>query len=284
MLLSKRTGCFISYSEVEGKVFLMRHSIELMTNRICAILQDCAPSIYLYGSVVLNDFRLGWSDIDILVLTQVQISERQAEDLVGLRQRLLEEAPDNLYFRSIEGGMLTLSSFVSGQKDRVVYWGTSGQRITDTYHFDSFSLAELLENGVLLAGEDIRRYLTPPTIEDLRAGVERHYYTIRQYAQKTGRSLYSFGWLLDIARCIYTLRTGKVIAKTFAGEWALRENLCPVPQSLQAAINVRYAPSLLKDNPALQEYAETLGSDIQSFADVLECELGLLNNGEKCFA
>ena len=259
----------------------MRHSIEQMTNRICAILQDCTPSIYLYGSVVLDDFRLGWSDIDILVLTQAQISERQAEELVGLRQRLLEEAPNNLYYRSFEGGMLTLSYFMNGQQDRVVYWGTSGQRIMDTYHFDSFSLAELLENGVLLAGEDIRKYLTSPTFEDLRADVERHYYTIRQYAQKTGRSLYSFGWLLDIARCIYTLRTGKVIAKTFAGEWALRENLCPVPQSLQTAVNVRYAPSLLKDNSALQEYAEILGGDIQRFADVLEYDLGLLNKGEK---
>lgn len=74
------------------------------------------------------------------------------------------------------------------------------------------------------------------------ADVKRHYETIRKYAQKTGRNLYSFGWLLDIARCLYTLRTGKIIAKTAAADWALENNLCPVPDALKAAVKVRRVP------------------------------------------
>ena len=93
-----------------------------------------------YGSSVLNDFRLGWSDIDILVLTDKQITEEQAQKLVGLRQALLEKEPGNPYYRSFEGGMLTLDAFLTGKADRVVYWGTSGERITDTYMFDSFGI------------------------------------------------------------------------------------------------------------------------------------------------
>lgn len=251
----------------------MKHSIEQMTDRICAVFGDYKPSIYLYGSVVLDDFRLGWSDIDILVLTQTSITEKQAEELVNLRQKLLEEEPDNLYYQSFEGGMLTLSSFMNSHHDRVVYWGTSGQRIANSYHFDSFSMTELLENGILLVGEEIRECLTPPTFENLYRDVKQHYETIRKYAQQMGRNLYSFGWLLDVARCIYTLRTGKIAAKTFAGEWALKENLCPVPKSLQMAVNLRYAAMSLKDDIELLDYAETLGGDIQIFADVLEHEL-----------
>lgn len=254
----------------------MKHSIEKMVNRICAVFGDHTPSIYLYGSVALDDFRLGWSDIDILVLTQTPISEKQAEELVNLRQKMLEEEPDNLYYQSFEGGMLTLSSFMNSQHDRIVYWGTSGQRIANSYHFDSFSMTELLENGILLAGEDIRECLTPPTFEDLYRDVKQHYDTIRKYAQQTGRNLYSFGWLLDIARCIYTLRTGKIAAKTFAGEWALKENLCPVPKSLQMAVNLRYAATSIKNDVELLDYAEKLGGDIQIFADVLEYELASL--------
>lgn len=75
-----------------------------------------------------------------------------------MRQSLLEEEPDDPYYRSFEGGMLTLDAFVNHTADRVVYRGTSGQRLT------------------------------------------------------------------DISRGLYTLRTGKIIAKTAAGEWALREN------------------------------------------------------------
>lgn len=53
------------------------------------ILEPNIPSIYTYGSYVLNDFGLGCSDIDILVLTESQITEEQAKSLVGLRQAML---------------------------------------------------------------------------------------------------------------------------------------------------------------------------------------------------
>jgi len=57
--------------------------------------------------------------------------------------------------------------------------------------------------------------------------VERHYGAIRKHAVTTDESLYAAGRLLDIARCLYTLRTGKVIARTQAGRWALEQGLAP---------------------------------------------------------
>lgn len=141
--------------------YFRQKAIDSMTSAISKVLADNQPSIYLYGSSVLNDFRLGWSDIDILVLTQKRISQPQAQELVMLRQKLLENEVGNPYYRSFEGGMLTLSAFISKKIDCVVYWGTSGQRITDIYQFDSFCMAELLQNGQLLYGVDIRNQLTP---------------------------------------------------------------------------------------------------------------------------
>ena len=103
----------------------MQRAIDKMVREISSILSDVKPSIYLYGSSVLDDFKLGWSDIDILALTDSQMSEGQAQSLVGLRQAMLADEPGNLYYRSFEGGMLTLDAFLSGAADRVVYWGTS---------------------------------------------------------------------------------------------------------------------------------------------------------------
>ncbi|MEE0298270.1 MAG: hypothetical protein UD963_03190, partial [Christensenellales bacterium] len=57
----------------------------------------------------------------------------------------------------------------------VVYWGTSGERITDSYAFDSFGMAELVESSVLLYGKDIRKELKYPTFHELYADVKRHY-------------------------------------------------------------------------------------------------------------
>lgn len=251
----------------------MEHSIGHMTSAIVDILADREPSIYLYGSVVLGDFRLGWSDIDLLVLTKLSITDEQAERLVGLRQSMLEHEPDDPYYRSFEGGMLSLDAFISGAPDKVVYWGTSGQRVTDRHVFDSFSMYELLEIGRLLHGDDVRAALKPPSFDDLRRDVARHYDTIRKYAQTTDRSLYSFGWLLDIARGIYTLRTGRVIAKTDAGVWAHENKLCPDPDELTLAIELRHDPSQFDD--AMRDRAATLGPAVQRFADLLERELEL---------
>lgn len=248
-------------------------AVKAMARRIAGILESCSPSVYLYGSLVLGDFRPGWSDIDILVLTEKSISEPQAERLVRLRQVMSAEEPDNSYYRSFEGGMLSLNTLLTGASDRVVYWGTGGERITDRYDFDAFCRCELLDNGILLYGSDVREHIARPGFDGLCENVYRHYETIRKYARKTGRSLYSFGWLLDISRCIYTLRTGKIIAKTAAGEWALAEALCPCADSLAMAVAVRKEPKKYLGSDNILDFAETLGADIQRYADVLESEL-----------
>lgn len=244
-------------------------AINRMVHEISQILIASDPVIYLYGSAVLNDFRLGWSDLDILVLTAHPITAEQAHKLLVLRQTMLEREPDNPYYRSFEGGMLTVEAFLSKQPDRVVYWGTSGQKITNQYTFDSFSMRELLTNGLLLYGHDIRKQFKSPTFQDLYTDILHHYQTIRKYIQKTGRDFYAYGWMLDIARCLYTLQTGQIIAKTEAAKWALNHHLCPDPDVLNRALEVRQEP-LKHQNQATFDYAETLAEPIQRFADALE--------------
>ena len=248
-------------------------AVKAVRRRVVDILEGCAASIYIYGSLALGDFRPGWSDIDILVLTEKEITEGQASRLVNLRQVMLEEQPDNCYYRCFEGGMLSLDAFRLGEKDRVVYWGTSGERITGSYNFDSFSMCELLESGILIWGRDVRDRLSRPAFDELRADVRRHYEAIRKYARETERSFYSFGWLLDISRCLYTLRTGKIIAKTAAGEWALKENLCPCAEALARAVDIRKEPARYLGDEGVLDEAQALGGSVQSYADVLEREL-----------
>ena len=44
----------------------MDRSIQTMTRSIADILEDGLEGFWLYGSTVLDDFRLGWSDIDFV--------------------------------------------------------------------------------------------------------------------------------------------------------------------------------------------------------------------------
>jgi len=245
----------------------MEKSISIMVNRIAGILKGVNPSIFLFGSAVLDDFKLGWSDIDIICLTEKTMQKSQAEELVSLRQALMLEHPGNPYFRLFEGGMLALNAFLHNANDTVVYWGTSGQRITNSYNLCPFGKIELLESGRKLYGDDFRHMLPYPTRAEIIEAIKSHYRTIRQHG-KSG-----VGFLLDTARCVYTLRANKVIAKTKAGEWAIAENICPDVSVMRKALEIRNNPLELLNNENTKQWQGTLEPHIQKFADVLEDEL-----------
>ena len=79
--------------------------------------------------------------------------------------------------------------------------------------------------------------------------------------------------VLQISDRITILRTGEVIAKTKAGEWALQQGLCPVEKELERALQVRRSPLLYRDQPEVKRWLCTLGPAVQRFADVLEKEI-----------
>lgn len=251
----------------------MFDSITRMTKEIVSVLNGNVHGIWLYGSVVQDDFRLGWSDIDILVLTEKQITDNQAQDLVQLRQFMAADAPSNLYYPLFEGVIANLDEYLSGTFSRLVYWGTTGQRITDRYKPDSFSQYELARNGKSVYGSDDRSIFTVPGRETLIEAVRGHYETIRKYVQQTDEQLYSCGWLLDICRCIYTLRNNDVISKTQAGIWALQEHIFPNEEPLKKTIEIRKEPMTYKGRKDIQQWLKGLGSVVQQYADVLEFEL-----------
>ena len=251
----------------------MFRSIAGMTKEIVAILDGNVHSVWLYGSVVENDFRLGWSDIDILVLAGKQITDSQARKLVSLRQILAANAPGNPYYPLFEGVIANLDEYLSGTFSRLVYWGTTGQRITDRCQPDPFSMYELAGFGKSVYGSDDRSIFTAPDRQVLTEAVSGHYETIRKYAAHTDERLYSCGWLLDICRCIHTLRNNDVISKTQAGLWALQEHLFPDEEPLRKTVEIRKNPIAYKDREDIRQWLKGLGPVVQRYADVLEHEL-----------
>ena len=247
-------------------------TVKKMMSEIDARVDGSVYGAWIYGSTVLKDFQLGWSDIDFVALVNGPISEDQAKKLLMLRQDMLRAEPDNPYFRSFEGVIANASEYCSQSFRRLVYWGTSGQRITDRYVPDAFSLFELAKYGMPVYGNN-EWILPAPAKEELVSAVYRHYDTIQNYAVQTDESLYSCGWLLDIARCIYTLRYDDVISKTQAGIWALEKHIFPDESSLRKTIEIRQHPLAFKDREDIKLWLKELGPVVQAYADVLEHEL-----------
>ena len=250
----------------------MYRSVVTIMKAIDAATDGSVYGAWLYGSAVLNDFRLGWSDIDFVALVDRPISESQADKLLMLRQEMLKAEPDNQYYRSFEGVIASLNEYRSQSFQRLVYWGTSGQRITDRHMPDPFALFELAKYGKPVYGG--KPWILPaPGRDELVSAVRRHYESIRKHAVQTTESLYSCGWLLDIARCIYTLRNNDVISKTQAGIWALEEHLFPDEAALRKTIAIRQHPISYKDRHDIKLWLKSLGPVVQECADVLEHEL-----------
>ena len=250
----------------------MFRAITRMMNEIASITDGRMYGAWLYGSAALDDFQLGWSDIDFVALIDGPISEKQAESLLTLRQDMLKSEPDNLYYRSFEGVIASLSEYRSQSFQRLVYWGTSGQKIIDQYTPDAFSLFELSKYGKPIYGSNAW-ILPAPGSDALVSAVRSHYETIRKFAVQTDESLYSCGWLLDIARCIYSLRHHDVIAKTQAGIWALEEHLFPDETPLRTTIEIRRHALFFKGREDIKLWMKELGPVVQKYADVLEREL-----------
>ncbi len=152
----------------------MDRSIERLCLAIDDILKRRVYSIWLYGSVVLKDYRPGWSDIDFIAFADGPISEAQAMELLTLRQTLSEKYPDDPYYRCFEGVITDLSEYQTGRYTRLVYWGTTGQRITDRYEPDAFARYELARFGVSVRGDGDRSIFSVPDRAELQAAVRRH--------------------------------------------------------------------------------------------------------------
>jgi hypothetical protein len=92
----------------------------------------------------------------------------------------------------------------------------------------------------------------------MRDDIANHVQAARKYGAVVG-------WLLDIARGIYTLRTGKIIAKTAAGKWALENDLCPDMDAMEKAVRNR-------EEAYVSTAKDMDNSVIQRFADVIDAE------------
>ena len=60
----------------------MIDAIKNMTDAIVGIMDGNVTGVWLYGSVVLDDFRLGWSDIDVIAFTKQNILPNYALKLL----------------------------------------------------------------------------------------------------------------------------------------------------------------------------------------------------------
>ncbi len=226
-------------------------------------------SVFAHGSLALEDFSPKVSDIDILVLIEEPLSDKLADDCLFLRQRLMAMYPDMPYFLRLEGLIVHQEDFFSSLNGRAVYWGTTKQRVTQNLEVDVFSRWILATRGICIVGDNLLLGYEVPPYKALVSAIHGVLEAIVVHAQITDASIYSAGWMLDIARCLYTLEKGGVTSKTKAALWVLEQGLAPEPLVLQRVLHVRRNPEVLVEEET-RRWLCSLGPVIQRFACVLD--------------
>jgi hypothetical protein len=76
-------------------------------------------------------------------------------------------------FRELKVGVC-FDEFISNQYLKALYWGTEGQRITDQFYFDAFSIFQLIKYGknAFRGREKKRNELALPSREELIKAVK----------------------------------------------------------------------------------------------------------------
>lgn len=242
-----------------------------LAGALASRLSSDAFTLYLYGSAVLGDFRPGWSDLDILCLTAAPLSPDTAGRLVLLRQELAAENEPG--FRLFEGGITSLAAFRDGRPALSVYWGTSGQRLADCYSIEPFSLLSLLDDGLLLHGEDIRPCLRPPT--RMSCGMPSRPISVPSGPTASGPG----GRYMEPDGCwtspgaLYPAHRPDPVQNRGRGMGPCGKDWLRDPSVLERVLAIRKEPLLYRDDPGTLDFIATLGPAVAAFAVVLETAL-----------
>jgi len=198
--------------------------LQELLSSVRAILGDQFVGLYLYGSLSSGDFDPERSDIDFIVATKDEPSEKAFHELALMHERLA--AGDSKWARKLEGAYIPLYSlrrydpadpphpFLNEGVFRIEHLGSDWiiQRFV------------IREHGTVVAGPDPKILVDSVRPVDLRnavRGILREWWLPNlEDPQRFERRDYQAYAVLTMCRALYTLRHGAIASKPVSVQWA----------------------------------------------------------------
>ncbi len=195
-----------------------------------AQLGDQFHGLYLYGSLAAGDFNPDRSDIDFIVVTIGELSEKTIGKLEELHGRFASS--DEKWARKLEGLYMPL--------DALRRYDPGGPALP-TVNEGHFYLAKqgsdwviqrhiLRENETIVAGPSIRGAIDPVSAAEMRdavSGIMRDWWApMLDDPSWLDRPEYRAFTVQTMCRVLYTLQFGTAVSKSGAANWAM-ETLDP---------------------------------------------------------
>lgn len=190
---------------------------------LSSVLQDNLVGIYLYGSLVTEDFDAQVSDLDLVVVPNRGLDDASFHSLKELHQQVILRYPEwddrlELAYVSLDA----LKTFRSKQsRIAIISPGEPFHQLDAGYDW-LISWYMLRETGIALRGPDIASLIDPIEPAHYIEAVQSHIEAYRNSA-KSANSKSNLSYIvLTTARGLYTVLHGQPTSKVKAAAWAAR--------------------------------------------------------------
>ena len=233
--------------------------LNFMLTNVQEILGDQFVGMDLFGSLANGDFD-EHSDIDVLVVTDGELAASTFSALQELHKRINElDSPWALQIEASYIPQTALRRFDPANNLHPHMDRGNGEVLHMMSHESDWVIQRhlLREHGMVITGPSLRNLIDPVSSGDLCKAVADvlplWVNPILDDPSQINKRGYQSFIVLSLCRMIYTLRHGKILSKSAAAKWALR-NLDPKWRPLiERAVIGRQYPNLDADLKDMQE-------------------------------
>ena len=213
------------------------HLLVTWRDDLIALLGENLVAVHVMGSLFMGDFAEASSDVDFLVVTVHTPTQEGVEQLARLHMRLSDISP---WGARLEGAYAAESALRPwGIDGTVVAIEPGGPLCEGPSEYSADNMLALRDHSITLYGPPATRVVPPVDRATLEEGLRAYLDDLIERASSPALGLgEAASWLLNIARCLFGLQTGRPCTKTEAAQWLAARD--PVLQpALAAALAVR---------------------------------------------
>ena len=194
--------------------------------QIQSILTDKFVGMYIGGSIASNSFHCETSDIDCYIITTSALDNNMINKIEEMHEKFYSSKLQ--YAKKIEASYIPQKDLLNFDPSGVRPYFNEGSFYLGQYGSNYLiELHVLRENGITIAGPDIKHLIKEISIQNMILAIQKNLYEYWEISlsdlKKFRRSDYQVFSILTMCRTLYSLETGRITSKTEASQWTIQK-------------------------------------------------------------
>jgi predicted nucleotidyltransferase len=199
--------------------------LTILLSKMHAVLGQNLVGLYLFGSLVTEDFDYGSSDIDLLAATSIDIDDASFHALDEMHKEivaLFEHWEDRLEVAYLS--LAALKTFKTQRSHIAIISPGEPFHIKDAGTDWLLNWYVVQEKGITLFGPPPQTIIEPISKEEYSRAIKEQAKDWREWVKHAMHSRPSQAYsILTMCRALYAYRNGEQVSKLRAARWAMRQ-------------------------------------------------------------